>query len=226
MCFCVYSAILPVHCSWTLIWKEEKIMKPQIIQLCLYLLYPLYICCILFSNPEYKDTPMDIAQLPHLPEKTSESSETSDSESDSKDNSGNTHGVPLHPREVLIMKATGSAFQLLFLLKYFSIKTNKQKNHIKLNWKTLAKFLMTLAFPFPQYFSSLSSRIRAYIALNEIFDFPAVLKVFFLVQRTWDCNCWIKFKLFSFQSRQTFYREVSTVNLWLLLYKYILEESH
>ncbi|MEJ1286500.1 neuronal PAS domain protein 3 [Cricetulus griseus] len=39
------------------------------------------------SNPEYKDTPMDIAQLPHLPEKTSESSETSDSESDSKDTS-------------------------------------------------------------------------------------------------------------------------------------------
>ncbi|KFZ56606.1 Neuronal PAS domain-containing protein 3, partial [Podiceps cristatus] len=45
----------------------------------------------LLSNPEYKDTPMDIAQLPHLPEKTSESSETSDSESDSKDNSGNTY---------------------------------------------------------------------------------------------------------------------------------------
>ncbi|XP_034273885.1 neuronal PAS domain-containing protein 3 isoform X3 [Pantherophis guttatus] len=41
----------------------------------------------LLSDPEYKDTPMDIAQLPHLPEKTSESSETSDSESDSKDNS-------------------------------------------------------------------------------------------------------------------------------------------
>ncbi|XP_053236637.1 neuronal PAS domain-containing protein 3 isoform X9 [Podarcis raffonei] len=41
----------------------------------------------LLSNQEYKDTPMDIAQLPHLPEKTSESSETSDSESDSKDNS-------------------------------------------------------------------------------------------------------------------------------------------
>ncbi|XP_015309184.2 neuronal PAS domain-containing protein 3 isoform X7 [Macaca nemestrina] len=44
----------------------------------------------LLSNPEYKDTPMDIAQLPHLPEKTSESSETSDSESDSKDTSGIT----------------------------------------------------------------------------------------------------------------------------------------
>ncbi|XP_076834015.1 neuronal PAS domain-containing protein 3 isoform X3 [Brachyhypopomus gauderio] len=41
------------------------------------------------SNPEYKDTPMDIAQLPNLPEKTSESSETSDSESDSKENSDN-----------------------------------------------------------------------------------------------------------------------------------------
>ncbi|XP_043119626.1 neuronal PAS domain-containing protein 3 isoform X2 [Puntigrus tetrazona] len=41
------------------------------------------------SNPEYKDTPMDIAQLPNLPEKASESSETSDSESDSKENSDN-----------------------------------------------------------------------------------------------------------------------------------------
>uniref|UniRef100_A0A8C7F968 Neuronal PAS domain-containing protein 3 n=1 Tax=Oncorhynchus kisutch TaxID=8019 RepID=A0A8C7F968_ONCKI len=39
------------------------------------------------SNPEYKDTPMDIAQLPNLPEKASESSETSDSESESKENS-------------------------------------------------------------------------------------------------------------------------------------------
>lgn len=45
------------------------------------------------SNPEYKDTPMDIAQLPNLPEKASESSETSDSESDSKENSGS---VPFH----------------------------------------------------------------------------------------------------------------------------------
>ncbi len=36
------------------------------------------------SNPEYQDTPMDIAQLPNLPEKASESSETSDSESDSQ----------------------------------------------------------------------------------------------------------------------------------------------
>ncbi|XP_036121005.1 neuronal PAS domain-containing protein 3 isoform X1 [Molossus molossus] len=44
----------------------------------------------LLSNPEYKDIPMDISQLPHLPEKTSESSETSDSESDSKDTSGIT----------------------------------------------------------------------------------------------------------------------------------------
>ncbi|KAM4664516.1 neuronal PAS domain-containing protein 3 isoform 3-T3 [Discoglossus pictus] len=41
----------------------------------------------ILSLPEYKDTPMDIAQLPHLPEKTSESSETSDSDTDSKDNS-------------------------------------------------------------------------------------------------------------------------------------------
>ncbi|XP_072123502.1 neuronal PAS domain-containing protein 3 isoform X2 [Mobula birostris] len=39
------------------------------------------------SDFEYKDIPMDIAQLPNLPEKTSESSETSDSESDSKENS-------------------------------------------------------------------------------------------------------------------------------------------
>ncbi|KAG9336391.1 hypothetical protein JZ751_002738 [Albula glossodonta] len=45
------------------------------------------------SNPEYKDTPMDIAQLPILPEKTSESSETSDSESDSKENSGRARTV-------------------------------------------------------------------------------------------------------------------------------------
>ncbi|XP_047197783.1 neuronal PAS domain-containing protein 3 [Hippoglossus stenolepis] len=41
------------------------------------------------SNHEYKDTPIDIAQLPNLPEKTSESSETSDSESESKENSDN-----------------------------------------------------------------------------------------------------------------------------------------
>ncbi|XP_078262657.1 neuronal PAS domain-containing protein 3 isoform X4 [Rhinoraja longicauda] len=41
----------------------------------------------LLSNFEHKDIPMDIAQLPNLPEKTSESSETSDSESDSKENS-------------------------------------------------------------------------------------------------------------------------------------------
>ncbi|XP_031435595.1 neuronal PAS domain-containing protein 3 isoform X2 [Clupea harengus] len=39
------------------------------------------------SLQEYKDVPMDIAQLPNLPEKASESSETSDSESDFKDNS-------------------------------------------------------------------------------------------------------------------------------------------
>ncbi|XP_032882995.1 neuronal PAS domain-containing protein 3 isoform X2 [Amblyraja radiata] len=41
----------------------------------------------LLSDFEHKDIPMDIAQLPNLPEKTSESSETSDSESDSKENS-------------------------------------------------------------------------------------------------------------------------------------------
>ncbi|XP_037833564.1 neuronal PAS domain-containing protein 3 isoform X2 [Kryptolebias marmoratus] len=41
------------------------------------------------SNPEYKDTPIDIVQLPNLPEKTPESSESSDSESESKENSDN-----------------------------------------------------------------------------------------------------------------------------------------
>uniref|UniRef100_A0A1A7YM08 Neuronal PAS domain protein 3 n=2 Tax=Iconisemion striatum TaxID=60296 RepID=A0A1A7YM08_9TELE len=41
------------------------------------------------SNPEYKDTPIDIIQLPNLPEKTSESSETSESESESKETSDN-----------------------------------------------------------------------------------------------------------------------------------------
>ncbi|XP_053192183.1 neuronal PAS domain-containing protein 3 [Scomber japonicus] len=46
------------------------------------------------SNPEYKDTPIDIAQLPNLPEKTSESSETSDSESESKENSDNENAKP------------------------------------------------------------------------------------------------------------------------------------
>nr|XP_020467194.1 neuronal PAS domain-containing protein 3 isoform X4 [Monopterus albus] len=55
------------------------------------------------SNPEYKDTPMDIAQLPNLPEKTSESSETSDSESESKENSDNenakSEGKPGHQSE-------------------------------------------------------------------------------------------------------------------------------
>uniref|UniRef100_A0A3P8T946 Neuronal PAS domain protein 3 n=1 Tax=Amphiprion percula TaxID=161767 RepID=A0A3P8T946_AMPPE len=53
------------------------------------------------SNPEYKDTPMDIAQLPSLPEKTSESSETSDSESESKENSDNekSEGKPGHQAE-------------------------------------------------------------------------------------------------------------------------------
>ncbi|KAF7648928.1 hypothetical protein LDENG_00149730 [Lucifuga dentata] len=55
------------------------------------------------SNLEYKDTPMDIAQLPNLPEKTSESSETSDSESESKENSDNentkSEGKPGHQSE-------------------------------------------------------------------------------------------------------------------------------
>ncbi|XP_016889930.1 neuronal PAS domain-containing protein 3 isoform X4 [Cynoglossus semilaevis] len=55
------------------------------------------------SNHEYKDTPMDIAQLPNLPEKTSESSESSDSESESKENSDNEHtksdGKPSHQME-------------------------------------------------------------------------------------------------------------------------------
>ncbi|XP_067470441.1 neuronal PAS domain-containing protein 3 isoform X1 [Thunnus thynnus] len=46
------------------------------------------------SNPEYKDTPIDIAQLPNLPEKTSESSESSDSESESKENSDNENAKP------------------------------------------------------------------------------------------------------------------------------------
>uniref|UniRef100_A0A8C6PD66 Neuronal PAS domain-containing protein 3 n=1 Tax=Nothobranchius furzeri TaxID=105023 RepID=A0A8C6PD66_NOTFU len=41
------------------------------------------------SNPEYKDMPIDITQLPNLPEKTSESSETSESESESKEASDN-----------------------------------------------------------------------------------------------------------------------------------------
>ncbi|KAM9842265.1 neuronal PAS domain-containing protein 3 [Aulostomus maculatus] len=53
------------------------------------------------SNPEYKDMPMDIAQLPNLPEKTSESSETSDTESESKENSDNekSEGKPSHQSE-------------------------------------------------------------------------------------------------------------------------------
>lgn len=93
-------------------------MKLQIIQF-------VYICCLFFSNPEYKDTPMDIAQLPHLPEKTSESSETSDSESDSKDNSGNTHGASLHPQKIHIKKATWLPLQSLILLKDCLISTTK-----------------------------------------------------------------------------------------------------
>lgn len=81
LCLLCYSFYL---CS--LIWKEEKTCNYKSSNC-------IFICCLFFSNPEYKDTPMDIAQLPHLPEKTSESSETSDSESDSKDNSGKAHDV-------------------------------------------------------------------------------------------------------------------------------------
>ncbi|KAK5857862.1 hypothetical protein PBY51_011076 [Eleginops maclovinus] len=55
------------------------------------------------SNHEYKDIPMDIAQLPNLPEKTSETSESSDSESESKENSENenakSEGKPSHQSE-------------------------------------------------------------------------------------------------------------------------------
>ncbi|KAK5917425.1 hypothetical protein CgunFtcFv8_012315 [Champsocephalus gunnari] len=55
------------------------------------------------SNHEYKDFPMDIFQLPNLPEKTSESSESSDSESESKENSDNenakSEGKPSHQSE-------------------------------------------------------------------------------------------------------------------------------
>ncbi|KAM6918111.1 neuronal PAS domain-containing protein 3 [Lycodopsis pacificus] len=55
------------------------------------------------SLHEFKDTPMDIAQLPNLPEKTSESSETSESESESKENSDNenakSEGKPSHQSE-------------------------------------------------------------------------------------------------------------------------------
>ncbi|XP_034015485.1 neuronal PAS domain-containing protein 3 isoform X2 [Thalassophryne amazonica] len=52
------------------------------------------------SDLEYKDTPVDITQLPNLPEKTSESSEPSESESESKENSDNdspkSEGKPNH----------------------------------------------------------------------------------------------------------------------------------
>ncbi|XP_077587734.1 neuronal PAS domain-containing protein 3 isoform X1 [Stigmatopora nigra] len=41
------------------------------------------------SNHEYKDTPIDMGQMPNLPEKNSESSESSDSECESKENSDN-----------------------------------------------------------------------------------------------------------------------------------------
>lgn len=63
----------------------------------------------LHSNPEYKDTPMDIAQLPNLPEKTSESSETSDSESESKENSGRwkkNRSVTYHQEVNVLLRKT------------------------------------------------------------------------------------------------------------------------
>ena len=56
-----------------------------------------------YSLQEYKDVPMDIAQLPNLPEKASESSETSDSESDFKDNSGTVSPVPVTQTAQLLM---------------------------------------------------------------------------------------------------------------------------
>uniref|UniRef100_A0A8C4QNB1 Neuronal PAS domain protein 1 n=1 Tax=Eptatretus burgeri TaxID=7764 RepID=A0A8C4QNB1_EPTBU len=43
------------------------------------------------SDPEFKDCPLDVQQLPHLYKKPSESSETSDSDSDSKGNSDDRH---------------------------------------------------------------------------------------------------------------------------------------
>uniref|UniRef100_A0A3B4AGP6 PAS domain-containing protein n=1 Tax=Periophthalmus magnuspinnatus TaxID=409849 RepID=A0A3B4AGP6_9GOBI len=41
------------------------------------------------SNPEYKDTPLDLAQLPMLPEKTSETEESEESETEFKEASDN-----------------------------------------------------------------------------------------------------------------------------------------
>ncbi|XP_061631543.1 neuronal PAS domain-containing protein 3 isoform X4 [Phyllopteryx taeniolatus] len=43
----------------------------------------------MLSNHEYKDTPIDLGQMPSLPEKNSESSESSDSDCASKENSDN-----------------------------------------------------------------------------------------------------------------------------------------
>ena len=57
----------------------------------------------LHSNPEYKDTPMDIAQLPNLPEKTSES------ESESKENSGRwkkNRSVTYHQEVNVLLRKT------------------------------------------------------------------------------------------------------------------------
>lgn len=70
-------------------WKQFSSVNNSL--LCLSLSPSVFFFLLFFfvvSNPEYKDTPIDITQLPNLPEKASESSETSDSESDSKDNSG------------------------------------------------------------------------------------------------------------------------------------------
>lgn len=61
-------------------WQSERLVSSKRVF--------FVVSFLMGSNPEYKDTPMDIAQLPNLPEKASESSETSDSESDSKENSG------------------------------------------------------------------------------------------------------------------------------------------
>ncbi|KAK1894426.1 Neuronal PAS domain containing protein 3 [Dissostichus eleginoides] len=64
------------------------------------------------SNHEYKDFPMDIFQLPNLPEKTSESSESSDSESESKENSGPAACVM--ESEPAAVRAAGGRFWLAF----------------------------------------------------------------------------------------------------------------
>lgn len=74
------------HLYSAMYWKQFSSVNNSLLSLPLYFFF-----FFLDSNPEYKDTPMDITQLPNLPEKASESSETSDSESDSKDNSGTVY---------------------------------------------------------------------------------------------------------------------------------------